>query len=418
MTERVVIHPKLDRAHDAAFMYAFQQARNHTSVDVQPSRKLTEGQIEIVAGTADRLGKKYVKELLAMTDQQEKVFATTFANLHAPLPTVELHEDHSHVHGGHGDHCDHDHSLLKRVKNEKLKRIAGIVICQFDCTIPIGIQVVSSFLGGSHAGDHHHEDPLAMLPKKAGIVYELTSEEQKTLNDKEIRNGRMLVSLPLDRVVTASEIEDSTMDPKTKALLLEDIKEVSPEPVKKKISKPKSRLKKTVATVAVATVLGGGGLLGAHSLQSQEIQSKPQQITKTEPNLVVPHEQPSRELKVTRALKVKKGDTQWGIVEQALEAAGYTATIERTNVIVDLTAAENIATIPNPDKLEIGERLQIPNEVVIDQIVEVMEDPEKDPTLVQDLYALNDLPAMSKEKVVAKEKTRIRHIWSALKKRK
>ncbi len=113
--------------------------------------------------------------------------------------------------------------------------------------------------------------------------------------------------------------------------------------------------------------------------------------------------QPETQKELFAHAEVKKGDTQWGFVENAIESAEVTSSPALQNVLADITAYENKVAASNPDRIIPGQVLKVPSQTMIQEIQETLALPESNPSLATDLQELNDAPTMSKWEKIKKK---------------
>jgi len=381
----------------AHFLYALNQARRSADLPEAP-RQLTQDHMAVVEATANRLGKSYVREILDQTDQQAAIFDTTFANLHSATAFPEIADGH-HKHGHHHHHHTHEHGA--KLKNEKFRRIAQVVLCQFDCTIPTSLQIAGALFGGFHGVGHQHTDPLASLPEKPGIILEIPAKEaERTLYEDE----KMVVRLPLDE------------DPHT--AFANTYLDISDSEKRKTPRKKQSQIRRKVAALTTAAaIVTGGGLLGTKVLpQSNTTQNNVPGITQTFPDYHHPfmpslgNNKPDQKPRLTIKSIVKEGDTEWGMVDKEVGVGQHFPLTTEINMLVDLTAAWNSDKNNNPNHIIPGQEIALPSQAaiaVVEKDMDLSLDqplPVDEKEFIHDMDVLNTLPNISKEDVVKKEK--------------
>lgn len=324
-----------------------------------------------------------------LSEAQEQVVATNFADRFADLPRSEYHEHQGHAHAGDGCGKRHgpirrtlermEHGALAKVRGQRAKlavallfRAGFFTMCPGDDIAAIGLQVYGSVSGQQQ--EHHHEESHpeanAVLPARPRI---------------ELKRGKALVRLPLEPefdprpMINSEPATSPAPPPRIQTSQSADI--TSAGHLKNKPPRYRRRL---AALGMLAVAVFGGAAADA----SQEEHNPEPRIAVEVPSYRI--ELPPLATQPSNAIElppltirgqephitkrdVRPGESQWSLAEQAIRTANIEVTPARTQAIATYIAHANKATNPNADIINAGQQLRIPNAPLTTQIVATLQ---------------------------------------------
>ena len=251
----------------------------------------------------------------------------------------------------------------------------------------------------------HHEDAPVTLPQKPHLVVE--------------RHGKIIGTLPLSGILPVaveqtssylSDLDEKLEQAEIKKEYIGKHRAPEPEQVVKIIPKA-GRLKKAVAAFTTAAVLAGGGI-GVKALSNSQETGNPQPDKVTTAPVVPAPPTKQNQPELTTIVCAVKGDNMWKMVQNTVHNTGREPTIPLTNALVTMAAEKNIATIPNPDDINIGQCAELPNDKVITVVFDALSQPND---LTVELQTVNNQTDITKKEAVAKQGSIIKNIWNKVK---
>lgn len=152
----------------------------------------------------------------------------------------------------------------------------------------------------------------------------------------------------------------------------EEKHEIYPESQQSSKKKKAGRIKKATAALSTVALLGGVAL-DVNANHSQDNQSKVPGITQTDTKKKEKKPQRQQEIKVTKSVIVKSGDTQWGIVRNSVIDEGHQPKNAIIHPITVFMASENKKTNSDPDKISEGQIINKLDSNVVDVIADAIE---------------------------------------------
>lgn len=124
---------------------------------------------------------------------------------------------------------------------------------------------------------------------------------------------------------------------------------------------------------------------------------------------------------MTKPVMVKRGDSEWRIVEQAVKDSGIKPTDATINVLTNITAWASLSEVPNPDVVKKGQIVRAPTVPLISCVDSRVKKPTATPlteeqSIVNDIHALNELAPQSKKEVATEKKHTLKRITDYCKK--